>query len=218
MSIPPPQPPLVPPVPPVAPPGAPPGAPPLPEMPPPPAPPVPPAPREETAADSVPQGADEPASDPFAVVADAVDGLRGEMAALGDQFRRRLLNDREGRRGLDELRAELDHTRRAAEGRLAQPLLYDLVLLLDRVDRHLGVDGGFADSVGAELLTLLEKYGMTRIPVTAGRFDPALQEAVGTVPAPRPELAGDVAEVVRHGYRMGDRVVRPQQVRVHAPA
>lgn len=59
---------------------------------------------------------------------------------------------------------------------------------------------------------------MTRIPVTAGRFDPALQEAVGTVPAPRPELAGDVAEVVRHGYRMGDRVVRPQQVRVHAPA
>ncbi|MFG2299768.1 nucleotide exchange factor GrpE [Actinacidiphila glaucinigra] len=217
MSIPPPQPPqppLVPPVPPVAPPGAPP----LPQMPPPPAPPVPPAPREETAADPVPQGADEPASDPFAVVADAVDGLREEMAALGDQFRRRLLNDREGRRGLDELRAELDHTRRAAEGRLAQPLLYDLVLLLDRVDRHPGVDGGFADSVGAELLTLLEKYGMTRIPVTAGRFDPALQEAVGTVPAPRPELAGDVAEVVRHGYRMGDRVVRPQQVRVHAPA
>ncbi|SNT60625.1 nucleotide exchange factor GrpE [Actinacidiphila glaucinigra] len=208
MSIPPPQPPLVPPVPPVPPPGAPP----LPEAPPqPPAPPVPPAPREETSAE-------EPAPDPLAVVADAVDGLREEMAALGDQFRRRLLNDREGRRGLDELRAELDHTRRAAEGRLAQPLLYDLVLLLDRIDRHLGVDGGFADSVGAELLTLLEKYGMTRIPVTAGRFDPALQEAVGTVPAPRPELAGDVAEVVRHGYRMGDRVVRPQQVRVHAPA
>lgn len=114
MSIPPPQPPQPPPVPPVPPPGAPP----LPEVPPqPPAPPVPPAPREETAADPAPQAAEEPAPDPFAVVADAVDGLREEMAALGDQFRRRLLNDREGRRGLDELRAELDHTRRAAEGR-----------------------------------------------------------------------------------------------------
>lgn len=213
MSTPPPQPPQ------------PPWVPPLPEVPPQPAapvppvpsaPPVPPVPPEESAPDPAPRAAEQPAPDPFAVVADAVDGLREEMSALGDQFRRRLLNDREGRRGLDELRAELDHTRKAAEGRLVQPLLYDLVLLLDRIDRHLGVDGGFADSVGAELLTLLEKYGMTRIPVTAGRFDPALQEAVGTVPAPRPELAGDVAEVVRHGYRMGDRVVRPQQVRVHA--
>ncbi|WP_431959134.1 nucleotide exchange factor GrpE [Actinacidiphila sp. bgisy160] len=197
MSSPPPQPPQPPRVPPV-----------------PPQPPAPPVPPE--GAVPAPQCAPEPAPDPFAVVADAVDGLRDEMAALGDQFRRRLLNDREGRRGLDELRAELDHTRKAAEGRLMQPLLYDLVLLLDRVDRHPGADDGFAHSVGAELLTVLEKYGMTRIPVAAGRFDPALQEAVGTVPAPSPELAGEVAEVVRHGYRMADRVVRPQQVRVHA--
>ncbi|MFJ4849103.1 MULTISPECIES: nucleotide exchange factor GrpE [unclassified Streptomyces] len=183
------------------------------------APPLPPAlplPPEAAAAEPAPVPAPAaPSPDPFAIVADAVDGLREEMASLGDQFRRRLLNDREGRRGLDELRAELDHTRKAAEGRLMQPLLYDLVLLLDRIDRHPGIDGGFADSVGAELLTVLEKYGMTRIPVAAGRFDPAHQEAVGTVPAPRPELAGDVAEVVRHGYRVGDRVVRPQQVRVH---
>lgn len=191
----------------------------------PPAPPMPPAlpmPPEAVAAEPEPVPAPvpgpqaAPSPDPFAIVADAVDGLREEMAALGDQFRRRMLNDREGRRGLDELRTELDHTRKAAEGRLMQPLLYDLVLLLDRIDRHPGIDGGFADSVGAELLTVLEKYGMTRIPVAAGRFDPGHQEAVGTVPAPRPELAGDVAEVVRHGYRVGERVVRPQQVRVHA--
>ncbi|MFF7211073.1 nucleotide exchange factor GrpE [Streptomyces sp. NPDC008238] len=205
MSTPPPLPPQPPQVPPV------PVVPPQPPVPPQ-VPQVPQVPTEGPA----PQTVEEPAPDPLAVVADAVDGLREEMAALGDQFRRRLLNDREGRRGLDELRAELDHSRKAAEGRLVQPLLYDLVLLLDRVDRHPRDDGGFAASVGAELLTLLEKYGMTRIPVTAGRFDPALQEAVGTVPAPSPELAGDVAEVVRHGYRMADRVVRPQQVRVHA--
>ncbi|GGO98560.1 nucleotide exchange factor GrpE [Wenjunlia tyrosinilytica] len=125
-----------------------------------------------------------------------------------------MLNDREARRGLDELRAELVHARNSAEGRTVQPLLYDLVLLMDRVERHLERDGGFAGSVAAELLTILEKYGMTRIPVAPGSFNPAVQEAVGAVAALSPEQNGGVAEVVRHGYRMQERIVRPQQVRV----
>ncbi|MFE7434697.1 nucleotide exchange factor GrpE [Streptomyces tendae] len=156
-----------------------------------------------------------PGPDPFAVVADAVDGMRDELAALGDQFRRRLLNDREARRSLDGLLTELDQARRAAEGRIVQPLLYDLVLVVDRVERQAAQGDAFAGSVAAELLGVLEKYGMTRIPVTAGPFDPGLQEAVGTITALSPEQNGRVAEVVRHGYRMDERVVRPQQVRVH---
>ncbi|MDT0615239.1 nucleotide exchange factor GrpE [Streptomyces lancefieldiae] len=138
--------------------------------------------------------------------------MRDELAALGDQFRRRLLNDRETRRSIDGLLADLDHTRRAAEGRILQPLLYDLVLLVDRVERE---DDAFADSVAAELLVLLEKYGMTRIPVTRGPFNPGTQEAVGVIAALSPEQSGDVAEVVRHGYRLEERIVRPQQVRVY---
>ncbi|MFF9858248.1 nucleotide exchange factor GrpE [Streptomyces tendae] len=156
-----------------------------------------------------------PGPDPFAVVADAVDGMRDELAALGDQFRRRLLNDREARRSLDGLLTELDQARRAAEGRIVQPLLYDLVLVVDRVERQAAQGDAFAGSVAAELLGVLEKYGMTRIPVTTGPFDPGLQEAVGTITALSPEQNGRVAEVVRHGYRMDERVVRPQQVRVH---
>ncbi|MGC5397322.1 nucleotide exchange factor GrpE [Streptomyces sp. DT20] len=153
--------------------------------------------------------------DPFAIVADAVDGMREELASLADQFRRRLLNDREARRSLDELHAALGHTREHAEGRTLQPLLYDLILLTDRVERQAVGDTGFAESITAELRTLLEKYGMTRVPVAPGPFDPTVQEAVGTVEAMSPERAGEVAEVVRHGYRMGERVIRPQQVRVY---
>ena len=156
-----------------------------------------------------------PQPDPFAVVADAVDGMRDELAVLGDQFRRRLLNDKEARRSLDGLLTELDHARKAAEGRLVQPLLYDLVLLIDRVERQAPQGDAFADSVAAELLALLEKYGMTRIPATRGRFDPETQEAVGVIPALSPEQSGDVAEVVRDGYRIDERVVRPQHVRVY---
>lgn len=186
-------------------------------------PPVPPQPQEPP----VPQLA-EPAGpppgprpgpaaelDPFAVVADAVDGMRDELAALGDQFRRRLLNDREVRRSLDGLLTELDHAHQAAEGRVVQPLLYDLVLLVDRIERQAAQDDALAGSVAAELLALLEKYGMTRIPVTRGPFNPEMQEAVGAIAALSPEQGGEVAEVVRHGYRMDERLVRPQQVRVY---
>jgi len=159
----------------------------------------------------------DPASgpDPFAVVADAVDGMRDELAALGDQFRRRLLNDREARRSLDGLLTELDRARKSAEGRIVQPLLYDLVLLIDRVERQAAQDDAFVGSVTAELLALLEKYGMNRIPVTQGPFNPGIQEAVGTVAALCAEQSGDVAEVVRDGYRMDERIVRPQHVVVY---
>ncbi|MEU9638873.1 nucleotide exchange factor GrpE [Streptomyces tendae] len=174
----------------------------------------PPDPRPELGPVPAPP-ATAPGPDPFAVVADAVDGMRDELAALGDQFRRRLLNDREARRSLDGLLTELDQARRAAEGRIVQPLLYDLVLVVDRVERQAAQGDAFAGSVAAELLGVLEKYSMTRIPVTHGPFDPDLQEAVGTITALSPEQNGRVAEVVRHGYRMDERIVRPQQVRVH---
>ncbi|MCM2420648.1 MULTISPECIES: nucleotide exchange factor GrpE [unclassified Streptomyces] len=171
----------------------------------------PPPPHPE--APAAPPAPASPGPDVLNVVADAVDGLRDEVAALGDQFRRRLLNDRETRRSVEELHQELDHTRKLAEGRTVQPLLYDLVLLLDRVERE---TDPFADSVRAELSTVLEKYGMTRMPIEAGVFNPATQEAVGTVPALSPDLVGHVARIVRHGYAMGPRLIRAQQVLVHA--
>ncbi|MFJ9741634.1 nucleotide exchange factor GrpE [Streptomyces sp. NPDC101166] len=164
---------------------------------------------------SPPAASSTPGSDPFAVVADAVDGMRDELAALGDQFRRRLLNDREVRRSVDGLLNELNHARKAAEGRITQPLLYDLILLVDRIEGQAAQDDALTRSVATELLTILERYGMTRVPFTLGPFDPETQEAVEVLAAPTPERRGDVAELVRHGYRTGERLVRPQQVRVY---
>ncbi|MFF4896549.1 nucleotide exchange factor GrpE [Streptomyces sp. NPDC001068] len=169
---------------------------------------------EEPAVPRLTEPAGQP-SDPFAVVADAVDGMRHELAALGDQFRRRLLNDREVRRSVDGLLTELDHARRAAEGRIVQPLLYDVVLIVDRLERQAAQDDALTGSVVTELSALLEKYGMRRIPVTRGPFNPEAQEAVGAATALSPDQSGEVAEVVRHGYRMDERIVRPQQVRVY---
>jgi len=65
--------------------------------------------------------------------------------------------------------------------------------------------------VYAELVGVLEKAGLSRIDAAGQPFDPNEHEAVM-------QEAGDgepvVAEILRHGYRLKGRVVRPAMVKV----
>lgn len=64
-----------------------------------------------------------------------------------------------------------------------------------------------------ELVRILEKNGLTPIAPAEGAFDPAFHEALGVKEATdRPEHS--VAELVRKGYRLHERVLRPAQVLV----
>lgn len=74
------------------------------------------------------------------------------------------------------------------------------------------VDGVAA--IDRKLRALLESEGVSPIEAPAGtRFDPREHEAIATVPAPgRPE--GEIVDVVRRGYRLRDRVIRPALVAV----
>jgi molecular chaperone GrpE len=65
--------------------------------------------------------------------------------------------------------------------------------------------------VERNLRGLLTAEGVEPIPAEGAVFDPRLHEAVAQLPvADVPE--GHVAQVVRQGYRKGDRVLRPPQV------
>ena len=58
---------------------------------------------------------------------------------------------------------------------------------------------------------MLARHGVERVGAEGATFDPELHEAVGvrdTDEAPR----NTVVDVVRAGYRVGDRVLRPAQV------
>ena len=68
--------------------------------------------------------------------------------------------------------------------------------------------------VRRQFLSKLEGLGVKPIDSTDARFDPALHEAVSTVPAATPEQDGKVIGVVRQGYRIGDEVLRPAAVAV----
>src|SRR5687768_3498225 len=106
-------------------------------------------------------------------------------------------------------------------------ILADLLEVVDNLDRAIEsakspaapADSGQALIEGIELvrrqfLAKLEAFGVKRIDVEDGRFDPELHEAITTVPAATPDRDGLIAGVVRQGYRIGDDVLRPAAVAV----
>jgi molecular chaperone GrpE len=102
-------------------------------------------------------------------------------------------------------------------------ILADLLDVLDNLDRALDaarqspspealLQG--VEMVRRQFLAKLEGFGVRRIDVAGASFDPSIHEAVSTVPAQSPDQDGRVVGVVRHGYTIGDDVLRPASVAV----
>lgn len=64
-----------------------------------------------------------------------------------------------------------------------------------------------------KLLTVLENAGVTLMDIEGVAFDPNLHEAISVENNPDYE-SGQVIEVLKQGYMLGDRVLRPASVRV----
>lgn len=70
------------------------------------------------------------------------------------------------------------------------------------------------EMVRRQFLGKLESLGVSRISAAGEVFDPALHEAVTTVPVTSADQDSRIVGVVRHGYRVGDDVLRPASVAV----
>jgi molecular chaperone GrpE len=110
---------------------------------------------------------------------------------------------------------------RAVAGEMAViGVLNSLLPVLDDVDaaRQHGdlTDGPFA-AIAAKLENALKTYGLTRIDETGVEFDPTIHEAL--IQQPGEDIEVDtVSQVLRSGYKSGDRVLRAAQVIVAVPA
>ncbi len=102
-------------------------------------------------------------------------------------------------------------------------ILADLLEVVDNLDRALeaAVHSASPDTLrqGVEMvrrqfLSKLEGLGVRRIEATDTLFDPVVHEAVTSVPAISEDQDGRVVGVVRHGYMIGDDVLRPASVAV----
>jgi molecular chaperone GrpE len=170
------------------------------------------APAPEPAPEAGPGGAD--ATAPTDAEAGA---LRASVASLEEKLRRQqaeFLND------VQRIRRQAEEDRRFA----VQPLLVDLLAVVDAL--HNGIEG-LKDSeperrmaeglrlVERQLLEALAKYGVARIDAAGKPFDPAAHEAILEVEGTAPDRR--VVQIVRPGFTLNGRVVRPAHVVVSRP-
>jgi molecular chaperone GrpE len=151
------------------------------------------------------------AGEPAEGVADEMARLRAErdeylehlrrLQADFDNFRKRIMRDQSA------------HLERATAGLIEQllPVLdtFELAMLNAGTDAERLRKG--IELVYSELLGVLEKAGLERIEAKGKPFDPEIHEAVMSV-----EDDGEpgVRDVVRTGYRLKGRVLRPAMVKV----
>ena len=95
-----------------------------------------------------------------------------------------------------------------------------LLEVLDDLDRTLEAAATSSDQdlakgidlVASKLVGWLSGLGLARIDATEVAFDPNEHEAVQQRPADEPRDEATVVEVLRPGYRLGDKVLRAAMV------
>jgi len=134
----------------------------------------------------------------------------GEVTGFSAELTR-LVEERLGRISEDIEDRCAQHVAEAKHG-----FLEDAVLLHDRIATCRRDVVGMFDGLERECEELLRRAGLVLVEVTGDDFDPSVQRAVGTAPAPSPELDGKVARKVRCGVLHEDgRVFRPENVIVY---
>lgn len=114
--------------------------------------------------------------------------VRAELNALRDLFSRRLMNDKQ--------KNELIQTvTNGANFACIEPFLYDLILLMDRIE---GEKEELLQSVREEIMEILERRGVEKIKVTS-EFNPRLYKAV-RVTESEEVTSMRVTHIVRSGY------------------
>ena len=152
-----------------------------------------------------------------------VEELERQVAEKDRQAQEFIAKYRQAAAEFEEARLRLRREISKDIERARRDVLSEMLDVLDNLDRALDSArrASSADALlqGVEMVhrqfvAKLEGLGVTRIDVEGRPFDPALHEAVTTIPASSPDQDGRIMGVVRHGYRIGDEILRPASVAV----
>jgi molecular chaperone GrpE len=155
-----------------------------------------------------------------------VEELEQKLAEKDRQLQETIGRYREAAGEFEASRARLRREISKDIERGRREILADLLDVVDNLDRALDAarssTGGDrldaliqgVDMVRRQFLAKLEGFGVTRIASEGQTFDPSVHEAISAVPASDAAPDGTVVGVIRHGYRIGDEVLRPASVAV----
>lgn len=159
-------------------------------------------------------------------VSDAVPNAAAETAEPVDEAEvlRQQLAERTD--DLQRLQAEYaNYKRRVDRDRVTikqsgvDAVLRDLLPVWDSInaaDKLGELTGGFKLTAD-EFVRLAEKHGLEQLGAVDELFDPTVHEALMQMPS---EAAGEptIVEVIQHGYRVGENLLRPARVVVAVPS
>jgi molecular chaperone GrpE len=186
-----------------------------------------------------PDGSVHPGAEPPLRKPTYVEELERQLAEKDRIVQEELANYRKASADFEQARARMRKELAKDAERSRREVLISLLEVVDNLDRAIeaarstggapqaaepgsGAEPRFINDAllqGVELvrqqfLSKLEGFNVFRVPSQGAVFDPALHEAVSTVPPSDSAPDGHVAGVVRHGYRIGDEVLRPALVAV----
>ena len=137
---------------------------------------------------------------------------QSQTAEYKDGWQRSVADFQNYRRRVEAEKAE---TYQNAVGSIIKrylPILDDLERALAACPADLAwVDG--IELIYRKLQSILEAEGLKRIQAEGQMFDPNFHEAILQEPSEEHE-SGQIIAVVQNGYMLGERVIRPAQVRV----
>lgn len=139
-----------------------------------------------------------------------LDAIRGEVAALKDLFRRRLLDDRANHRALDLLHARAQTAESGLGAEYLVPVVSQLIRLVDRAELRESHDEDFVESLVDEIRVILENSGVEDIRGTDIPVDRRAHEVRLVRGDPPGRLY--VESVIRRGYSYCGKILRPATV------
>jgi len=158
--------------------------------------------------------------EPITANTDTQDGELSEVEQLKEELKREHDLYLRARAEFDNYRKRVERERASAARAGKRDIILSLLKVLDNFDFALDhlkdaspavLEGMRA--IERQMVGVLEAQGITSFESVGQPFDPTLNEAIASVESDEYE-PGTVLDELRRGYRWGDEVLRPAQVRV----